>query len=251
MLDVVDKLEKAGLTKQEAKVYLSLLELQQTQTGELCDHSKIASSNIYRILNSLMDKGLTSYRLQNNIKIFMPSPPEALDELFKEKQKKLEEERKEVRELISNLERKPPQKESESNYKYYEEISGVKAMWYEINNYLKQGMIERVYGTKKQAYQRILGFFDEHHEIRKEKDVEFRVIFDKEDKELAEKRKKQLGKIKYADMNNEAEWGVVGNWLYIQYVTGKTPRSFLIKDKTFAKTFKQAFEQLWENLESH
>ena len=89
-------LSKIGLTKQESKVYLSLLELQEAQTGKLCKFTKIASSNIYKILESLMEKGLTHYRLQNNIKVFMPAPPESLNELFLQKQKKLDEERKEV-----------------------------------------------------------------------------------------------------------------------------------------------------------
>jgi hypothetical protein len=39
---------------------------------------------------------------------------------------------------------------------------------------------------------------------------------------------------------------VVKDLFYIQYITGKTPRGFLIKDSTFAKTFEQVFDQLWE-----
>ena len=62
-------LAKIGLTTQESRVYLALLELQEAQTGQLCKFTKIASSNIYKILDALMKKGLASYRVQNNIKI--------------------------------------------------------------------------------------------------------------------------------------------------------------------------------------
>ena len=86
---VEEILSKIGLTNQEARTYLALLKLQEAQTGALCKDVNIASSNIYKILDSLMKKGLVSYRVQNNIKIFMPAHPETLNELFLEKQKRL------------------------------------------------------------------------------------------------------------------------------------------------------------------
>ena len=79
MIEIEEILSKVGLTGQEARAYLALLELQQAQTGPLCKFTKIASSNIYAILDSLMQKGLVSYRVQNNIKVFMPAPPDTLN----------------------------------------------------------------------------------------------------------------------------------------------------------------------------
>lgn len=66
---------------------------------------------------------------------------------------------------------------------------------------------------------------------------------------MAEKRKDQLSEIKLLGLKNDAEWGVVEDLTYIQYIIGKKPRSFLIKDDTFARTFEQVFDQLWEKAE--
>ncbi|MBI4145849.1 hypothetical protein HY489_00770, partial [Candidatus Woesearchaeota archaeon] len=56
-------LAKIGLTVQESRVYLALLTLQEAKTGVLCKETKIASSNIYKILDKLLEKGLISYKI--------------------------------------------------------------------------------------------------------------------------------------------------------------------------------------------
>ena len=239
-------LEKIGLTSQESRVYLALLELQQAKTGNLCKTTNIASSHIYKILDSLIKKGLISYRLQNNIKVFMPSPPETLDELFLEKQKRLEEERKEIKQLISNLKKKEVKKEPQSNYKYFEGLTGIKALWYEINKKMSSDYIIRCYTGRKGSYERIIGFYSEHHKLRTRKNVQERLIFPLEDTGLANKRRNKLTEIKFTDLKNDTEWGVVKDMVYIQYITGKIPRGFLIKDQTFAKTFEEVFDKLWK-----
>tara|TARA_Y100000034_G_scaffold135243_1_gene206314 strand:+ start:1024 stop:1776 length:753 start_codon:yes stop_codon:yes gene_type:complete len=239
-------LEKIGLTKQESKVYLSLLELQEAQTGKLCRFTKIASSNIYNILDSLIQKGLVSYRIQNNIKVFMPAPPEALNELFLEKQRKLDEERKQVTKLISTLKKREIKQQPQSNYKYYEGIVGIKSMWHEINTSMSKEDIIKCYTCQEKGYNRLVGFYDEHHKLRVRKKVKSRLILPFDEEKIAKKRRKQLAEIKFMDLKNDSEWGVFGDTIYIQYITSKKPRSFLIKDKIFAKTFEQVFNQLWK-----
>lgn len=246
MIDTEEVLKKIGITRQETKVYLALLELQEAQTGKLCKYTKIASSNIYNILDSLMKKGLISYRVQNNIKVFMPSPPEILNELFLEKQKKLDQERKEVAEIISNLKKTELPKEPYSNYKYFEGIIGIKAMWHKVNQEMNPEQTERVYTAKKESYERLVGFYTEHHYLRVKKKVKSRMIFPKEDKALAEKRINEFTQVKFMDLKNEAEWGTIGDNFFIQYLTSKKPRAFLITDKIFSETFNQVFDELWE-----
>ncbi len=239
-------LGKVGLGKQEGKVYIGLLELKQARTGALCRHTGIASSNIYQILGSLLEKGLVSYRVQNNVRVFMPAPPETLNELFQKKRAELDQERKTLRELIARLKRKEAEREPYADYKYYEGLTGIKALWYEINEVMDKGSIIRGYTAKREGYERLVGFYNAHHELRKKKGVKERLIFPKEDVKLAKKRGDALTEVRFMDLQNEAEWGVVKDRVYIQYITGKRPRGFLIRDEIFAKTFRQVFDQIWE-----
>ncbi|MAH07129.1 hypothetical protein CMI38_02670 [Candidatus Pacearchaeota archaeon] len=249
----IESLKKIGLTKPEAKAYLTLIELKESQTGSLCKKSGISSSNIYPILEALIKKGFVSYRLQNNIKVYMPSNPEIINDIFKEKQKDLIEEGKDIKNLIESLKGKQRDKESFSKYRYFEGMSGIRAMWIGLTEELKTFPKEEeilVYTGVKKAYEGMLGLFEGFHKIRVKKGIKYRIIYPLEESEVAKRRKKQIAEVRFAKLDNEAEWGVMGKYFFIQYITRKVPRGFLIEDEIFAFTFKQVFNQIWKTAKS-
>ena len=246
----IQSLEKIGLTKPEAKVYLTLIELKESQTGPLSEKSGIPSSNIYPLLKSLQDKGFVNYRLQNNIKIFMPSSPETIKEAFKEKQKSLQEEEKEIETLIKNLKSKEALSESFSKYKYYEGIRNIRSIWAGLEDELKTMPKDKpilMYTGIKKAYESLLGTYEEFHKERVKQKIPYKIIYPLEESEVAKRRKKQLAEVKFANLKNEAEWGVIGDKFFTQYITKKVPRAFVIEDKVFADTFRQVFDQVWNS----
>src|SRR3989344_4463210 len=245
----IENLKKIGLTRRDAKVYLALIELKESQTGSLCEKSKISSSKIYFALESLIKRGFVSYRVQNNIKVFMPSDPEVIRGMFQEKQRDLIQESREIENLIESLKLKGGEKEAYSKYKYFEGMQGIRAMWVGLTEELKQMPIENtilMYTGIKKAYESMLGLYEEFHKIRLERGIKYKIIYPLEETEVARRRKKQLSEIEFVKLENEAEWGIMGNKLFIQYITQKTPRGFLIEDPIFATTFRQVFNQLWE-----
>ena len=60
--DIFDNLTKIGLGKNEAEVYVALLELKESKAGPLSKQSKVPTSHIYPILNDLYEKGLIGYK---------------------------------------------------------------------------------------------------------------------------------------------------------------------------------------------
>lgn len=238
-------LKKIGLTYQESKVYVSLLELGEAQTGALCIKTKIASSNIYKILETLKNKGLVSTRIKNNIKIFIPSSPEAIYEIFLDKEREIENQRSEIKEIIYKLKNVTAKKEINSNYKYFEGLSGIKSMWLEINNKMSPNYIIKIHTARKESYEKFIDFYNIHHKLRKQKKIKELMIFPKEDTDLAKKRVDEFTKIKFMELKNDAEWGVFNDVFFIQYIVNKNPKGFLIKDDIFAKTMEQNFDKLW------
>lgn len=247
----IESLKKIGLTKSEAEVYLSLIELKESRTGALCKRSKVPSSKIYVILNSLIEKGFVSYRVQNNVKVFIPSSPEMIKKIFKEKQKSLLKEEREMDNLIKNLKLKQVGAEPFSKYRYFEGISGIRAMWVglteELPKFSKKEPILMYAGIRK-SYESMLGLYEEFHKVRLKNKIKYKIIYPIEENIVAEKRKKQLAKVKFAKLENEAEWGVLEDKFFIQYITKKIPRGFLIEDEVFANTFRQVFNQIWKNI---
>ena len=83
-------LKETGLTERESKVYLALLELGSTTTGPLVKKSKVPNSKIYEILESLHNKGLSSWIIKGKIKYFQGANPKKILTLFKEKEREIE-----------------------------------------------------------------------------------------------------------------------------------------------------------------
>jgi sugar-specific transcriptional regulator TrmB len=66
-------LESIGLTKNEGKVYLTLLKTGTSKTGNLLKNSGLNSGKIYEILDSLKRKGLISETELDGTRHFSPS----------------------------------------------------------------------------------------------------------------------------------------------------------------------------------
>ena len=104
----------------------------------------------------------------------------------------------------------------------------------------------RMYTGIKKAYEAMLGLYEEFHKVRVKRGIKYMIIYPLEETEVAKKRKRQLAEVKFIKLENEAEWGVMGNKFFVQYITQKIPRGFLIEDEIFAKTFRQVFNQIWK-----
>lgn len=246
---IEEELRNIGLTRNEAKVYLSLIELGEARTGALCEKSKIPSSHIYGILEKLMEKGLVSYKISNNTKIFMASAPEALNTIYLKKQDELEKQRENIQKIIADLKKIPKRQETISNYKYFEGLSGIRSLWYEIYSiipFMKKSEIARNYSGKQGTYENLLGFFQTFHKLRMKYGIKYNAIFPDTERKLGKKREKQFAEVRYMSLKNDIQWVIIGDMLILQNNTGKKPYSFLIKDEKFASTFKQVFDQLWK-----
>lgn len=96
-------LKQAGLTEGESKVYLALLELGPSTSGPIVEHSGVAKSIIYQLLEKLVQKGLASYLTKEKTKYYQASQPDNLLEYVEKRQKDLEESRRKVEELLPKL----------------------------------------------------------------------------------------------------------------------------------------------------
>jgi len=179
----------------------------------------------------------------------MPSNPEVINKIFQERKEQLEQETKDITELVKNLKEKNASKESFSKYKYFEGLVGIKSLWAEITESLKEldkESIVKVYTGIKESYEALLPFYEEFHKERVKLKIRYNIIYPLEETKLGKKREKQLSEVKYMKLNNEAEFIVIGEKLILQYITRQTPRAFLIEDEVFVKTHEQIFDSLWK-----
>lgn len=102
-------LKEIGLTKNEAKIYISLIRLGKGTANEVAKESGVTYGRIYEILRSLEQKSLVTL-IPDKTKIFIPTNPENLNKIIEDKESKLNKLKDEVKNLekIYTLKEKPP-----------------------------------------------------------------------------------------------------------------------------------------------
>ena len=118
-------LEKYGLNKKEAKIYLALLELGEATVFEIAKKARIKRPTSYIILDSLLEKGLVLEIPKNNKKLYAPENPNYLFTDIKEKEKLL-------RDILPKLKSLYDTNEYRPKIKFFDGREGVKKIYNEL-----------------------------------------------------------------------------------------------------------------------
>ncbi len=247
MIENIQALQSAGLSEREALVYLDLQRHGESKTGKICERTKIPSSQIYMILTSLLEKGLINYKIMNNIKVFRASNPDAIANLFEEKEKKINEEKKQLLDFISTLKIMPSETSKISDFKYFSGIRGIKSLYTEISNSWKTGDEYYIASAPSESFEKLEAFFlEDIHKKRTKDKVKLKIIVNQNSKKYGSIRKGMpLTEVKYLDINTKTEYGVLNDFFFL-ITYSKEPYGLLIKDKNFADTYKTFFEIMWQ-----
>lgn len=165
-----------GLNRNEARVYLSLLDIGPSIISRISDHSKIHRSNVYEIITKLSDKGLVSSIVKDDEKIYEAAHPSNLMNLIKEKEIILNN-------ILPELELKHKLAESKSEVKIYEGLASARNA---MEHMLAKGAPIDVFGVSSKAPSLIGPFLENFHRRRVEKGIHFRHIYNTDCSERAE-----------------------------------------------------------------
>lgn len=100
-----NELLKIGLTEGEAKVYLSLVELGHSTVGPIVAKAKVAYSNVYDILQRLIDKGIVSFVVKSKTKYFQAANPSNLVLYLEKKENEIIKQKNALQNIIPELTR--------------------------------------------------------------------------------------------------------------------------------------------------
>lgn len=100
-----EELLRIGLTEGEAKVYLALTRLGSTTVGPVVKDASVAYSNIYDILQRLIDKGVVSFIIKNKTKYFQAVSPKNLMDYLDKKEDEIRQQKETLGKLLPKLEK--------------------------------------------------------------------------------------------------------------------------------------------------
>lgn len=237
----IEKLKQIGLSEKESRIYLTLLELEDTLVSEIAKKTKINRSLLYSILSNLSEKGLVTYILKNNKRYYRAIEPQKILNLLKEKEKMF----KSILPKLISLHK--PKKEKP----VVEVLEGREGLKTILNDVLRQKEEWYAFNVPGKGPE-ILSFTVYAFEIDRQKaKIPLNVICVSTKEGL--KRGKEFSRMKYTKVRYMPETyeSPASNWLYgnrvvIIFWYKEFPFAIRIIDKDLAESYKNHFRALWK-----
>lgn len=239
-------LEKIGLTQNESIVYLTLLKLGNCKTGEILKKARLNSGRIYETLEGLKIKGLVSESIINNIKYYSAAPPAQILTYLDKKRKKLEEEEKEIKLNLPELEKLKNSSPTTNKAVTYTGFRGLKTAVDEAFEGLTPKQEVLTIGVTQIKDKKYNLFWKKWSEYRIKKKVPARLLFSEKKSYYEDYNNLKFTKIKVLTGFTPVAVDIFGDDKTLILNYGKPFSCILIHDKNTATSFKQFFEQMWK-----
>jgi len=235
---------KIGLTEGEAKVYLALSELGSSTVGPIVKKSKVAYSNIYDILNRLIDKGIVSFIIKNKTKYFQAAPPVNLLKYLENKEKEIFNQKKELKKAISKLE-KIQQGKKGQEAEVFLGIKGLRSAYEKLTKDLTKTGEILFFNIYEEEYSEQSDFFY-NSIVDISSKFKNRGITDKDyNKKSWFAKKVKFLNIKFIDFPIPGNIDIVQDKVMI-VTWSPTPTAILIHSQTVANNFRDYFNKVWK-----
>ncbi len=239
------KLQELGLTKSEILVYIALLKLGESSTGKIIEKADISSGKIYEILERLIDKGLVSFIVKNNVKHFRASPPSKIKEYLLKKKIDFEKKTKEIEEMIPNLEAIAKGRLPEYDVQVFEEVEGIKsALMYLIDNMEKGDDYLAIGVGLKNSGESIQIFYHQIERLFRKKKIRRRFIIMDPSKETMNYLKSFRAEVRKLPGFNLAPFAISDDFLMLFNFVDMNV--IVIRNMILANQFRFLFESLWK-----
>lgn len=232
------ELKELGLTDNEIKVYLSLLQKGSLNPTQLSSTTGLHRSYIYDTLERLLEKGIVNTILINNKKNFQAVNPKVLREIFEIKLKHLDS-------ILPQLSTIFIDNKTETNIELHKGNNVYKTMLKDLISNLKNNTETLLIGVDEEASSKIEPIFlKQYFRIANEKKIKERIIVPKGAKKLNEKF------ITYREIDpsfigDKTFTLIYGNKIYL-FLWGQPLHLIIIESETLYKSYKKQFEALWK-----
>lgn len=240
----LDKLEELGLTRGEARVYVSLLKRKESKAGPIAKDTGLNRTTVYKSLDSLIRKGMATYAVKENRKYFSPSNPKNLESYLKEQENEIRKKRKESEETLKDLEALFLQRGEEAQVTIYKGYRGLKSVFNDILRETKKEYLAMGIPEHSEIFYK---YFEEFDRELAKKRVKRRIIFERDVKKNIESCIKQGYDVRVVDKKflSPSEVNIYGKNVAL-VVWEEVPTVIVIKSRAISASFRSYFELLWK-----
>jgi HTH-type transcriptional regulator, sugar sensing transcriptional regulator len=244
-----DILRKIGLTEGEIRVYTAMVPLGKASTGPIMQKSGISSSKVYLILEKLMQKGLVSFVVENNVRKFQVANPSNITEYLNRQQHEIEVMKQESEAFIRQVSQVWGRYEEESA-QIYKGFAGMRVAFDSLLGELDKGDEFLFFSQSREELTnaKVKTFFKNLHQKRLEKGIRTKGIADTGLKDLFAK---DFTRQKHYDMRfsrlTMPTAISIGRKRILLNIWGDNPICFEIISERIAAKHREFFYDLWED----
>ncbi|MBW2964174.1 hypothetical protein KY363_01830 [Candidatus Woesearchaeota archaeon] len=245
-----EMLKRIGLTGSESRVYLALLEIGDfTSKRDILRLSKIAPSKVYHVLDRLMEKGLVSTIIKNNIRHFAPAPPARIKDYIAEKKEQITAEEKTAEDLLPKLEAMYKSVSEKTTAEIFVGWKGMETHYSRLITELERGDFVWTLGASKgEDPKRTNEFFTRMGSRYRNRGFKLKLLLDNNSRDYIEEQERNLKRKlpkRFLQTVSPVEICIVKHVVTIVMLK-KEPIVIAIRDTDTAKSFKNYFEELWK-----
>lgn len=234
-MEVQEVLRDFGLTEQEARVYMMLLQNGPSLAGVISRKTGIHRRNVYDITDRLAKKGIIGYIVKNNRRLFEAANPEKFLDILKEKENSVRESMNYLSEMYSGI------KEKQETI-FYKGKGGLKTVFQDQleNNKGKEILI---LGASESAFDILPFYFKWYDKDRVKERIRVRIISSGN-----LKKRVPLSEIRYLPEKyaNPLAINIYKDKVAI-ILWKKEPFVIVIKEKEVAESYRKYFELMWHS----
>jgi len=237
-------LKQIGLTDNEIKVYLAMLEEDENLASTIANKTKINRSLMYTILNNLINKGMVSYVIKENRKYFRATDPEKILNILKEKEELIKKQEEAIKNILPGLRKLKLPKEEEVRVEIYRGKEGLKTL---LDDMLKTGYYLCL-GYSGLSMDVAPYYWTHWHKRRIKLGIK-RKIITKEQMRRHKAMKWGLTSARYVpdELNIPISTMIYGNKVWTMLPAGKNDQvSILIESENIANSYRNYFNLLWK-----
>ena len=233
---VKKNLEEVGFDEKEIQVYLSLLRIGETTATKISRETKIERTLVYYIIEKLINRGLVSFKLKNNVKYYSASNPEKILEEIREKEKSF-------LKVLPFLEKIRKQAyEEDVRVDIYKETAGLKAV---MNDMFKRAREFLILGEQRQIQKHYPIIYQQYLRRLKDHKIKEKVIIREDLRGKIWKSKNSEFRYISKDLLSPTTTLIYDDKILIT-IWEKPMFNILITSKKVADSFRSYFTHFWK-----
>ncbi|MCR4369455.1 MAG: hypothetical protein NUV67_06125 [archaeon] len=243
-------LSDIGLSFAERKVYLSLFELGPSTIGTIVQRTALQKSSAYFCLEKLISRGIVSYFVRNNSRVFDIESPLRIIDFLEKKKSALELQERKIRSTVVEFERKRKELRGSHCAKVFEGWDGLHVAFEDILESMGKGETYNVLGvtTVPGSKERFRRFIRQFHLKRASKGIVARIILSEDliDSVGFDREQEPLTQVRYI---SRAYFTPAISNIYkdkVLFTVWDPPYAFQLESRELAASLRNYFSSMWK-----